>query len=62
MLVEREGTNEYFNSGVEYFTLKNCFTELLSSKQKKKKKSIKWRDCWSLILWVYSPKMKGKKA
>lgn len=34
MLVEREGTNEYFNSGVEYFTLKNCFTELLSSKQK----------------------------
>ena len=34
MLVEREATNEYFNSGVEYFTLKNCFTELLSSKQK----------------------------
>ena len=28
----------------------------------KNKKSIKWRDCWSLILWVYSPKMKGKKA
>ena len=28
----------------------------------KNKKSIKWRDCWSLILRVYSPKMKGKKA